>query len=37
MSDEALIVTHREIVRLHLDDLAEITKAELERRRLPAD
>jgi len=35
MNDDALIGAHRQNVRLHLDDLAEITKAELERRKLP--
>jgi hypothetical protein len=35
MSDDVLLAVHRENVRLHLADLAEVTKAELERRKLP--
>ena len=35
MNDDVLIGVHRQNVRLHIDDLAEITKAELERRKLP--
>jgi hypothetical protein len=34
MNDDMLIAVHRQNVRLHIDDLAEITKAELERRKL---
>jgi hypothetical protein len=35
MQDDVLIGVHRQNVRLHLDDLAEIAKAELQRRELP--
>jgi len=35
MNDDMLIGVHRQNVRSHVNDLAEITKAELERRKLP--
>jgi hypothetical protein len=36
-SDAMLIAAHEENLRLDADDLTEITRAELERRGLPAD
>ena len=35
MNDDMLIGVHRQNVRLHIDDLAEKTKARLERGKLP--
>jgi hypothetical protein len=36
-TDDMLIAAHEENLKLHADDLIEITRTELERRRLPAD
>ena len=35
LSDEALITMHQEHLKLHADELAEITRTELNRRGLP--
>jgi hypothetical protein len=36
-SDEMFIAAHEENLRLSVDDLAEITRTELERRDLPVE